>query len=499
MPTYVSPGVYTREIDLSLYIPALSTTIVGMVGVTDKGPVNTPTYISNQQQFVNTFGPPDPSYLAGYSALQYLRRGRQLWFVRVVGPSALAATVDLEDSGAGTAVTVDALNVGDWGNSITVTVATGSNGSDKKMTVFFDGDDVEVWDNMKITPATDPQYWETIINGNSQYVEVTVGVTGLQPENIADEPLAGGTTDAGNVADTHIIGVSSPARTGLQLFEAATDSDINILAAPEWSGDEDVAAEIITICETRADCLGIIDVPYGSTPATAVDYINGTGTYSHTAFDSSYAAVYYPWIKIYDAANAQDVWTPPTGHVLGVFAYNDRQGESWYAPAGYRRGKVIAGTELEYLISDGDNDLLYGDGNMVNAIRSFPRQGMVVWGQRTAQRAPTALDRINVRRLLLYIRKVLSTASQYIVFEPNDEKTWNEFAHLTIPFMSDLVERRGLYDFRVVCDETTNTPEVIDRNEMHAKIFLKPVKAAEFIQVDLVITRTGATFDEVLY
>lgn len=497
MAVYVSPGVYTREIDLSLYVPALSTTIVGMVGATDKGPVDTPTFISNQQQFVDTFGGTDTNYLVSYSALQYLRQGRQLWFVRVIGSTATAvATVDLEDSIPEACLTVDCINEGTWGNYISVTVSDGSNGTDKKLTVLYNGDPIEVFDNLVSNDTASAYYWETMINDISEYVTITMIKT-TQPENIVAETLASGAS--GTVTKTEIIGVSSPARTGLQTFAAATDSDVNLLAAPEWSGDPDVAAEVISICEARADCFGIIDVPYGSTPTTAVDFINGTGTYSHTAFDSSYVACYYPWIKIYDAANATSVWTPPSGHVLGVFAYNDRVGESWYAPAGYRRGKIQTGTELEYAITGGDNDLLYGDGNVINAIRSFPRQGMVVWGQRTMQRAPTALDRVNVRRLLLYIRKVLSTAAQYIVFEPNDRKTWTEFGHLCVPFLGNLTERRGLYDFRVVCDETTNTPAVIDRNEMHARIFLKPTKAAEFLQIDLVITSTGTSFEETLY
>jgi phage tail sheath protein FI len=115
------------------------------------------------------------------------------------------------------------------------------------------------------------------------------------------------------------------------------------------------------------------------------------------------------------------------------------------------------------------------------------------------QRASTALDRVNVRRLLLYLRKAIATASAYLVFEPNDEKTWKLFGHLVVPYLNDVRQRRGLYDFRVKCDETTNTPVVIDRNEMRAQILLKPVKAAEFIQIDFVLTTTGANFEEVLY
>lgn len=611
MGVYVSPGVYTREVDLSLYVPALSTTIVGMVGVTTKGPTEERTYISNQQQFIDTFGEPDSTIgFETYAALQYLRQGRQLWFVRVVGASAakadqtfsyetavttpetptptpaidgledeftLAAVANLGDSGlvpgsvevvavmtddstetwsddgagiltgdvdgVGTVdyvtgvITIDcgtlviksgedfevtytyltdafvaeALSEGEWGNNISITIEDGTAAGTKRIHVFYNGVQVERWDSIDLDDTTgNTQFIETKINDVSDYIAVTLdaGLAGASAELPADVStavaLTGGDTDAGNVDAADIIGLAWDAglsqATGLQLFASPAAVDVNLLACPGWY-DAAVVTELIALCEARYDCMAIIDPPNDLRPSEVVDWHNGTGTWAgqHASFNSSYAALYYPWIKVYDAYAGEYVFTPPSGHVLAVYAYTDWNTESWFAPAGMQRGKVQSGVDVAYGPTPGEMDLLYGDGNAVNPIASFRQDGIVVWGQRTLQRAPTALDRVNVRRLLLYLRKVISTAVNYLVFEPNDEKTWKLFGHLVVPYLNDVRQRRGLYDFRVKCDETTNTPDVIDRNEMRAQIYLKPVKAAEFIQIDLVITTTGADFDEVLY
>jgi phage tail sheath protein FI len=609
MSVYVSPGVYTREVDLSLYVPALSSTIVGMVGVTTKGPTQTRTYITNQQQFIDTFGEPDSTVgYESYAALQYLRQGRQLWFVRVVGDSAEKAAATFSyataeaaenltptpafdslvknftfsafselgddginpgsveitvtksddstevftDDGAGVltgsvdgtgtivystgvatiacgalapktgstatadyeylsdAFVAEALSEGEWGNNISITIAAGTIANTKLISVFYNGVQVERFNNVDLDDTTgNTQFIETKINDVSDYITVTLDAaltaSSALPVNVSTaQALSGGDTDASSVDAAAIVGLAwddtLSQATGLNLFASPMAVDINLLAAPGWS-DAAVVVELISICEARLDCMAIIDPPNDLRPSEVVDWHNGEGDYDgdHAAFNSSYAALYYPWVKVYDAYNAQYVFTPPSGHVLAVYAYNDYTTESWFAPAGMQRGKVHSGVDVAYGATPGERDLLYGDGNAVNPIGNFNPEGLVVWGQRTLQRAPTALDRVNVRRLLLYLRKVLSTAVNYLVFEPNDEKTWKLFGHLVIPYLNDVRQRRGLYDFRVKCDETTNTPAVIDRNEMHAQIYLKPVKAAEFIQVDLVITASGANFDEVLY
>jgi phage tail sheath protein FI len=613
MAVYVSPGVYVREVDLSLYIPALSTTIVGMVGATNKGPTQERTYISNQQQFIDVFGEPDPTIgFETYAALQYLRQGRQLWFVRVVGPSAAAADLTLFyedvqaqetvhtgpdgleldfawDDAAGVAIgstnihpgsvtftavvggvtyvipddgegalflsdaglngditgTIDyttgewtltfatgddpdaatdilcdyaepaaafvaeALSEGEWGNNISVSIEDGTQTDTVRVMVYYEGNAVERFDSVVLDDTSD-RFIETVINDASDFISVTLdaalaGGSALLPVTfITPSFLTGGDTDAANIDAADIVGeawdVGLQQPTGMQLLASPSAVDINLLAAPGWY-DIAVVNEMIQLCEARKDCMAIIDPPNDLTPQEVVDWHNGQGIWSgqHAALNSSYAALYYPWVRVYDSYNSQYVYTPPSGHVLAVYAFTDFSTETWFAPAGLTRGRVISGVDVAYGPTPGEMDLLYGDGNAVNPIARFTKDGIVVWGQRTLQRKPTALDRVNVRRLMLYLYKVLSTTLRYLVFEPNDEKTWNLFGHLTVPYLNEVRQRRGLYDFRVKCDETTNTPEVIDRNELHAQIFLKPVKAAEFIQVDLVITSTGANFDEVLY
>jgi hypothetical protein len=202
---------------------------------------------------------------------------------------------------------------------------------------------------------------------------------------------------------------------------------------------------------------------------------------------------------VFDAFNDQYIWTPPSGHVAGVYAYTDQVADSWWAPAGLNRGLLPAIVELEFPADLGERDLMYGNQNAINPIVKFNKDGIVIWGQRTLQRKPSALDRVNVRRLILYIRKVLATSVKYFVFEPNDSFTWRQFVGVVDPFLQMIKDRRGLYDFRVVCDETTNTPALIDRGIMRSIVFLKPTKAAEFIQVDLTLTTTGASFEELLF
>jgi uncharacterized protein len=605
MATYVAPGVYVREIDLSLYVPALSTTIVGMVGTAAKGPINERTYITSQQQFVEVFGRPDSAIGYGsYAARQYLRRGRQLWYVRVAGPAAaksdkmlsaskpitaevidsspngvtlsfsgtlahypvepgtvtihatltgdtartiaddgdsvltgtnVSGTIDYTD-GDWTLVfsttapkdtsditadyyyTVDgatftATSEGEWGDAISILISAGTIANTFKVTVYYEDSVVEKFDSLTLNSSgvdifNKSNFVENKINGVSDYVTVDVEASlDSYLLTVIDTPvyLEGGDGDATSVVSADFIGEayddSYGHATGLQLFASPGAVDINLLATPGWSGtDAEVAFEMISICEARGDAMCIIDPPESLNPSEVVDWHNGAGSFTgHAAISSSYAACYWPWVEIYDAYTQSYVMTPPSGHALAVYAYTDQTAESWYAPAGINRGRVISGINLEYDPTQGDMELLYGDGNAINPIQSFPKDGMVIWGQRTMQRIPTALDRVNVRRLLLYMRKVIATACRALVFEPNDEKTWRWFGHLVTPFLNDLTQRRALYDFRVKCDETTNTPAVIDRNEMHAAIFLKPVKAAEFIQVDLVITATGANFDELAY
>jgi len=254
---------------------------------------------------------------------------------------------------------------------------------------------------------------------------------------------------------------------------------------------------MIHICETRGDCMAIIDPPLGLDDQAVVAWHNGDSG-DHQAFNSSYAALYWDWLEVYDAYHGTFRWVPPSGFVAGAYAYNDNVGEAWFAPAGFIRGRLLKAirTRPNNNPNLGSRDYMYSGGNAVNPIVNFPQDGITIWGQRTLQRRPSATDRVNVRRLLLYVRKAIVRSSRYLVFEQNDVATWLQWKSMIAPFLDNIRSRRGLYDFRVLMDETTVTPEDIDNNRMPGKVLLKPTKAAEFIPIDFVLYKTGVGFEE---
>jgi len=213
------------------------------------------------------------------------------------------------------------------------------------------------------------------------------------------------------------------------------------------------------------------------------------------AINSSYGALYWSWLKMFDQFGSQELWVPPSGHIAQVYARNDRVSEQWFAPAGLRRGRLLTALDVEFNPSNGERDLLYGGGNSVNAIVNFPQDGITVFGQRTLQRTETALSRVNVRRLLIFIKKNLTRTLRNFIFEQNDEILWAQVRNVVNPFLAEIKSRRGLEDFRVVCDETNNTADRRDRNQLWVSVFLKPTKAVEFIVLNLVILRSSASFN----
>jgi phage tail sheath protein FI len=211
-----------------------------------------------------------------------------------------------------------------------------------------------------------------------------------------------------------------------------------------------------------------------------------------SSIDTSYAATYYPWVKILDTNVNLPVWVPPSVVLGGVIAYNDKVSYEWFAPAGLNRGGLTEVLDAYDRVTQSDRDDLY-DSN-INPIASFPNTGFVVWGQKTLQVKSSALDRINVRRLLIAAKKFIASATKYLVFEQNTSATRNRFLNIANPYLDSVQQRQGLYAFKVVMDETNNTPDVIDRNQMVGAIYLQPTKTAEFIVLDFNILPTGATF-----
>lgn len=299
--------------------------------------------------------------------------------------------------------------------------------------------------------------------------------------------------------DSAVIGNPS-AGTGLYSISSPETYDINVLCLPGCTSGA-VIGQGLQFCEARGDCLYIVDPPFGLRPQQVVDWHNGMLLSDlSSAINSSYGALYWGWLRIFDQYNSVDVWIPPSGHVSGVFARTARVAEQWYAPAGVRRGRLLTPLDVEYNPGQGERDLLYGSGNAVNPIVSFLQDGIIVWGQRTLQRTSTALDRVNVRMLLTHLKKNLIRILRSFVFEPNDNTAWVQVQNVVYPFLADVQARRGLDGFKVVCDETNNTPERRDKNQLWVSVFIKPTKAIEFIVLNLVILQSTASFsaEEVL-
>ena len=221
------------------------------------------------------------------------------------------------------------------------------------------------------------------------------------------------------------------------------------------------------------------------------DTITGTLTQA-SGIDSSYAATYWPWVQTIDPDLGDQVWVPASTMIPGVFAFNDNSSEAWFAPAGLNRGGLSTVIRAERKLTNGNRDTLY-QGN-VNPIATFPNTGVVVFGQKTLQKRASALDRVNVRRLLIELKSYISQIADQLVFEQNTIATRNNFLSQVNPYLESVQQRQGLYAFKVVMDDTNNTPDVIDRNQLVGQIYIQPTRTAEFIYLDFNILPTGATF-----
>ena len=521
MPTYIAPGVYTEVQDNSAYAAPVSITTCGMVGAATKGPVlgayddrnkvfTQATLITTQQEFVATFGQPSPEFQAPYAALLYLSQGSQLWFGRVCGSGSVTATKVFDAK-----LQVSALNQGVWGNDVAITISDSYILGAKQVTVYLQVGNSLVQEESYDGLVTDPnstQFYESVINGTSQYIVVDyLSTQSEQPANtIGDNPTVGtmealgGGDDGAPPGDDDVIGaVQAGFATGLWSFSDPDTIDVSMIAAPGYTSPAVVEA-IYQIVIERGDCIGIIHGPQGLNAQEIVDWHNAAGAFAaggstpSVLINSSDMALYWPWVQIYDAYNDQNVWVPPVGFALQAIAYNDLVGEAWYAPAGVNRGLCPGALALEYRPTLGQREFIYGpgNGNAVNPLVNLPLDGITIYGQRTMQRFPSALDRINVSRLIYYSKKVLSRAARVLVFEQNDEILWNQFINIVSPYMANIQSRRGVEQYKIICDETTNTPYRRNNNEMYGVIMLIPTKSAEKIIIQFSINPSGADLSQ---
>jgi len=314
---------------------------------------------------------------------------------------------------------------------------------------------------------------------------------GFDGDNPANPKLTGTNITAAN---TMGFDISSTSAAGYTAFKKAINAvsnpdefDINMLVTPGviHGLHPSITNHAIQKAEERGDTFFILDsVKYGDSIATATAAIE--------TLDTNYAATYYPWVKIVDRNTALPVWVPPSVVLAGTIAFTDRVAHEWFAPAGLNRGGLTTVTEAQTRLTHDERDELYEA--RVNPIASFPGQGVCVWGQKTLQGRPSALDRVNVRRLLIRLKKFIASSSRFLVFEQNTAGTRNRFLNIVNPFLESVQSNSGLSAFRVVMDDTNNTPDVVDRNQLVGQIFIQPTRTAEFIVLDFVVLPTGATF-----
>jgi hypothetical protein len=273
----------------------------------------------------------------------------------------------------------------------------------------------------------------------------------------------------------------------IALMANQDDYRFNVIAVPGLTIEDNASpiATLVNVVQNRGDAIAIIDSqPYLGTVAIAVAQAQN--------INSSYASTYWPWLQTLDPGTGQLAWVPASAMIPGVFAYNDSVSEPWFAPAGINRGGLSTVVRAERKLTQDQRNTLYT--GKVNPIATFPGTGVVVYGQKTLQTRASALDRVNVRRLLIALKSYISQVANNLVFEQNTIATRNQFLSQVNPYLESVQQRQGLYAFRVIMDDSNNTPDVIDRNQMVGQIYIQPTKTAEFIYLDFNILPTGATF-----
>ncbi len=347
-------------------------------------------------------------------------------------------------------------------------------------------------------------YYVDVINSQSNYVRWMDHKT-TSPSWSAGSSLRGSTSLAGGFDTVDSISLSggtddnTPTTAELalayDLLEDAETVDVNLLfAVPDANGANTIANDLISIADTRKDCMAFVSPPIAdtqgsSTPAADVKaFVDSLNSSSYASCDST--ALY-----VYDKYSDKYRYIGAAGHVAGLCANTDQIADAWFSPAGVNRGQLLGVTKLAFNPNQADRDVLYKA--RANPIVSFPGQGTVLFGDRTLLSKPSAFDRINVRRLFNTLEKAISTAAKAQLFEFNDEFTRAQFKNLVEPFLRDVKGRRGLSDFLVVCDNTNNDNQVIDSNQFVADIFIKPNKSINFITLNFVATRSGVEFSEI--
>jgi phage tail sheath protein FI len=550
MAFQLSPGVNISEVDLTTVVPSVATTVGGIAGNFAWGPVNEITIISNELQLADKFGKPDANTAETfYTAANFLSYGSNLRVVRAVGTGAKNAVSsggaqliknksDYDDSySANGAISFTAKYAGSLGNNIKVSMADantfatwtysanfdstpatstyaaqGSSSNDEIHIVVIDatgkisgtaGTILEKYGY--VSKASDAKnsdgssnYYKDVLNTRSKYL----WSTGHLAANW-------GTSSKGAVAYTTMAAAATYTLTGgydddvtasnvnaaYDYFANADAVDISLLIAGPTTGAT-VPNHLISIAETRKDCIVFVS----PSKADVVNNVGGESADVATTADSytksSYAVMDSGWKYQYDKYRDTYVWVPLNGDIAGLCVRTDVERDPWFSPAGLQRGVIKNVIKLAWNPTKNERDELYKKG--VNSVVTFPGEGTILYGDKTLLNRPSAFDRINVRRLFIVLEKSIAKAARSSLFEFNDEFTRAAFVNLVEPYLRDVQGRRGIYDFRVVCDTTNNTGEVIDQNQFVGDIYIKPARSINFVQLNFVAVRTGVSFDEVV-
>jgi phage tail sheath protein FI len=535
--TLLSPGVLTRENDQSQITQGPVTAGAAILGPTVKGPVEVPTLVTSYSDYINKFGSTFISggtlqeYLTSISAYNYFQQGGSTLLVTRVADNNFTEASSSFISASSPSLTssvfvLETLSEGVIMNSTTGSIdnvkweIVGSNtGSGTFGLLVRRGDDnnnskiiLESWSNLSLDP-NQPNYIEAVIgnqtvdtsqgyvNINGDYTNksryIRVKQVNYTTPNYFDNngtpvssytgsiPTVSSGSFGGATGNLTALTISGSAYTSsINLLSNKDEFRFNLITVPGQTSGPAVTG-ITTLASDRGDCIAVIDVTAkGDNVLTAIQ--------NAASYDNNYAATYYPWVQVTAPNTGKLTWVPPSTVIPGMYAFNDRVGGPWFAPAGFLRGGLNV-IQAERKLSPTDRDTLYQ--GRINSLATFPGQGVVAYGQKTLQKKASALDRVNVRRLLIELKTFIGQIGNSLVFEQNTIATRNRFLSQVNPYLDSIQQRQGLYAFKVVMDDSNNTADVIDRNQLVGQIFIQPTRTAEFIILDFNVTPTGASFE----
>lgn len=476
MGQYLSPGVYVEEVPSGAKpIEGVGTATGAFVGFAEKGHIGLAKEIANWTQFVNTFGGYIPNGYLAYAVNQFFSEGGTRCFVvrtchytditKAISKTSASSTATLNDSDDKATIKVMAFSDGKWGDDISVDVA--ATATDFSLSIKYKGD-VESFDKLTIDNVED------IVNGKSAYITVDKDAgTKKIPKDKQSAALKGGNDGIADYAVADFEG-NEKAKNGLHAFDPV--DDINIVAMPDMAGNKDAVLKGLNYCQNRKDCFFIAD------PNKELDP-DGVRTF-RSGINSSFGALYYPWVKISDPLTGKTIAVPPSGAVAGTYAHTDSVRGVHKAPAGITEGHLDTVNGVERIITKSEHDGLNPLG--INVIRSFPTSGICIWGTRTVSADPE-WRYLNIRRLFLFLEESIDKGTQWVVFEPNTPALWGSVKRNVTAFLLRVWRDGALFGstpeeaFFVKVDAENNPPEVRDAGQLIIDIGVAPVRPAEFV------------------